>query len=214
MEYIFRTFSEMRRAQESVPVYLQFSLVAIVGFLAPFVGGVWFWESIGDQWPWYILLSIAIFFGACYIVYHLRHRNIKNVFYASIIFTACAVVFGMPLIGVFNTNTAQNDMTELATWEKKNDIKVYEYSAFAPEFLWQYGNKMERIEVAEYENLVLKKGTIGVLVHENAVSKFLENSRKFEINIVEEYDINPVLKSNTKHNFRLHRYLYQVTTKQ
>lgn len=214
INYLFRRFSEMRKIQETGPVFLQFGAVSLVGIVFPFAAGFYFWDAIGDLWPWFLFLSLSVFSGGCYILYHLTHRNIKKVFYATILFFASVLVFGLPLIGILNTNLAQKDMTKLAAWEQKNDIKVFEYSVHTPEFLWQYGDKMKRIDRNDAENLLSNTDTIGILVHQNVLSKFKEEFKSYNLKVINEFDINPVPKTDKKHNFRLHRYLYAVTAKQ
>ncbi len=213
IEYLFRHFSEMRRIKETSPVYLQFGAISIVGLLTPFAAGYYFWDQIGNLWPWFLLLSLSVFIGGCYILYHLIYRNIKTVFYTSIFFIAAVMVFGLPLISLLNTNSAHKEMYTLASWEQENNIKVYEYSIPTPEFLWQYGDKMERINGNDTKGLLNNTNTIGILVHEKALPKFKEEFQLFELKVVDEFDLNPVSKEKRKHNFRLHRYLYLVKKK-
>ncbi|EDM44849.1 hypothetical protein SCB49_01974 [unidentified eubacterium SCB49] len=214
IDYLFRSFSEMRRLKQTWPVFLQFGAIAIVGILFPVVAGYYYWNKLEGLWPWFILLSLSIFSGGCYILYYLYHRNIKKVFYTSIVFIAAALVFGYPLIGLLNTNPNQKDMSNLAVWEVENNIKVYEYSAFTPEFLWQYGDKMERLDKDQVKQKLLSNPSIGILVHEKALSNFKEDFKLFNIKVIDEFDINSVPKFEKKHNFRLHRYLYLVSAKQ
>ena len=214
IEYLFRSFSEMHKKLESSPVFFNFGIVGLIGILVPFVAGYLYWDTLGSTWIWFLLLSISIFSLGCFILYHLFKRKIKHVFYASIAFTAAILVFGLPLIGVLNTNPVKKDMSQLALWEKKNNIKVYEFSAFTPEFLWIYGDKMEHLYVNDSKELNPTTDTFGVLVNTQTEAWFLPAFKDYTVKKVDEFDLNPMPLGEKRHNKRLHRYLYVVSRKQ
>ena len=214
IEYLFRSFSEMRNVRESGPVFLHFGIVGIVGILFPFVAGYLFWDMLGDYLFWYIALSAATSIVGYFILFSLYYRRIKSAFYATITFTAVILVFGLPSIGILNTNPVQKNMSQLAVWEKKNDITVYEFSAFTPEFLWFYGDKMEKVYIGDSKELRPSDDVFGVLVNTQTEKWFLPAFDTYDLEMVDEYDLNPMPLGEKGHNKRLHRYLYVVSPKQ
>lgn len=210
IEYLFRKFSALRDKRELIPVYFNFGLIAIVGLVFPF-GGYWFLNNgLDGFYGWFIVVSIALFAIAVLMLHYLRKKQIRHVFYLTILFKTAILTLGFPLANAFLDNPDYNDFATLAKRAEKTNTPVYILSTLSPEIIWDFGKTIPLIENGEILNLpegndfmVLTK--IG---HEEKLRKLFQS---YTVVFKETMDINPVNNSQRGYKDRLRAELYNVS---
>ena len=77
VEYLFRKFKTLINRGETVPVYLNFGLIASVGILLPFVSYIFFKKEIANLLGLYIAFSIISFAIGILIFWKLKKKEIN-----------------------------------------------------------------------------------------------------------------------------------------
>ncbi len=211
LQYLFREFSALKDKRETWPVYFNFGLVALICLAFPVAGYFLFKEQMSDIWGAYILTSGALSIIGVWMVLRLRQKQIKAVFYLTITFLVCLMLFGLPLAKTFNTN---NEYTPIAKYDK-SDSKVYSYDGIAPEFVWLHEKPITRIKTDDILRYPVET-TFVVLVNKNQEDEFKRIFESdFEVRLDKVLDLNKTAKPDERgHKNRLVAKQYQVKKKQ
>src|SRR5690606_39700965 len=86
-----------------------------------------------------VLSAISLFGIGVYILLNLFRKNIKKLFYGSVLFIVAVICFGLPLAKKINPNTDYRGPEVLNTHIQTLNVPVYEFYNFAPELIWEYG---------------------------------------------------------------------------
>ncbi|SRX53946.1 glycosyltransferase family 39 protein [Aequorivita sp. CIP111184] len=212
IEYLFRRFKELKDKKETFPVYFNFGLIAFIGIVFPIGGYIFLKDGLAGNWVWFVLLSVALFGIGIFMFRNLFRRNIETVFYLTIAFIVLVIWFGLPLSAAITNNPEYKAFSELQTWEKQQNLKVYEFSDMTPELIWDYGEKIQILK--EEDNLTVpEENQFGVLVQEEKLQLFKETFPNFRRERVTRYDMNPKGPESRTHKTRLYRELFIVTKK-
>ncbi len=212
IEYLFRRFKELKDKRETIPVYFNFGLIAFIGIVFPIGGYIFLKNGLMGNWMWFVLLSIALIIIGIFMFRNLFLKNIATVFYLTIAFIVLVIWFGLPLSKAITINPDYKPFSELQTWEKQQNLKVYEFSDMTPELIWDYGEKMKVLK--EGENITVpEENQFGVLVQEENLQLFKETFPNFRRERVTRYDMNPKGPDSRTHKTRLYRELFIVTKK-
>lgn len=211
IEYLFRRFSEIKDKRETWPVYFNFGLIAFIGVVFPIAGYLFLKDQLAGKWIWFILLSISLFGIGIHIIRNLLRKQIKGVFYATILFIAAIICFGMPLAKTLTVNPGFKSMAELPQWQTETGLEVYEMTYFTPELIWAYGKP---IEVLRKEGTVSipEEDSFAVLVSRDDVELFKRTFKDYDTRLITRYDMNPKGEEDRSHKPRLYRDLYVVNS--
>jgi len=209
IEYLFRRFKTIKDKRETIPVFAHFSIVAGIGVIFPIAGYFLLKDFMAEKWPWYALLSVALFTIGFLMFKYLFRRNIKPVFYLNVAFIAAIMCFGMPMAKTFTVNPNYTSFSKLSNWSTQEDIKVYELAAFTPELVWAYGEPLP-ILLGDDGVGIPSDTPFGVLVSGNDQALFNETFKDYSVKKIRRYDMNPQPADNRSHKTRLWRDLYVV----
>ena len=210
IEYLFRRFKELKDKRETIPVYFNFGLIALIGIAFPIGGYIFLKGGIAGNWVWFVLLSLALLTIGIFMFRNLFRRKIASVFYLTIAFIVAVIWFGLPLSKAITINPDYKPFSELHAFEEKENIKVYEFSGMTPELIWDYGEKMEMLNI-DGKFKIPEENRFGVLVSEESLQHFKETFPNFRRERVARYDMNPKGKDSRTHKTRLYRDLFVVT---
>ncbi len=209
IEYLFRTFKEMKNKWETIPVYFNFGLIAMIGLVFPVGGYLFLKNGLPGKWIWFVLLSIMLFFIGILMFRNLFRKKIKPVFYLTIVFIATIICFGMPLAKAVTVNPEYKPMTALQNWQTENKVPVYELTYYTPELIWDYGQPIEVL--AENGSIKIPfEEKFAVLVGQEDQEIFQKTFSRFLIEKITRYDMNPQGSDHSSHKTRLWRDLYLV----
>lgn len=211
LEYIIRSFKELKDKKETIPVYFNFGLIGFIGLIFPIAGYVYLKESlVGFSWLWFLVLALCLFSVGYLIIKNLKQKNILPVFYFTIAFILSIMCFGMPLATKLNENPEYLSLEVLNTWEKETNLSVYEYGNVCPEMIWVYGKPLPKIK--KQDSLYIPNHeSFGVLVSEGLIPEFKKIFKEYNIKKITRYDMNPNAPGSKTHRSRLWRDLYVVT---
>ncbi|PKA82171.1 4-amino-4-deoxy-L-arabinose transferase-like glycosyltransferase [Ulvibacter sp. MAR_2010_11] len=212
IEYLFRRFSEIKDKRETFPVYFNFSIIATIGCVFPVLGYIFLKDALAGKWIWFVVLSVALVSLGVVIFRNLFRRNIRPVFYATIAFIASITCFGMPMAKALTINDEYKGLSQLNTWQAETGLKVYEFTFFTPELIWDYGNTIEVLK-KEDDLTIPTEARFGVLVTEEETELFKRTFSAYKIEHVTRYDMNAKGKEDRSHKTRLWRDLYLVEKK-
>jgi 4-amino-4-deoxy-L-arabinose transferase-like glycosyltransferase len=210
IEYLVLKFAEIKDKRETIPVYFNFGLIALIGLVFPVGGYLFLRGSLEEKWIWFVLLSIVLFCIGILMIRSLIRKKIGTVFYLTIAFIMAVISFGLPLADVFKDNPNYGGLAKMRQWQQKEKVEVYEYTYFTPEFIWDYGKPIEVLT----QNNTLKipsEKRFAILVSEQNLQDFSEAFQDFNLKKIRRYDMNPRSESHRAHRNRLYRDLYLVT---
>ena len=209
IQYLIRNFKNLHSKKETIPVYFNFGLIAMIGVFLPIVLYFVLKEQLHEYLIHYILTSIAILLTSLVIIRNLMIRNFKNIFYLTVFFMVSLLIFGLPISKSFNENKAYNSINSLHRIESKSNIITYSIGEITPELLWDYNGILINI----YKNEVLtipEENNFGILL----MNKDIENitsrlSQAYNMELLETYNLNV----GSKKKERLIRQFYLVSKK-
>lgn len=210
IEYLFRKFKTLKDKRETIPVYFNFGLIALIAISLPIALFVIF--KIDIQNPWFILATLVFMSTGIYMLIQLIKKRIKTVFLLSVFFFASVFIFGLPLSTLFRSSN-YNPLSTLKSENELRGIKLYAYNYIAPESIWDYGDIIPQIPTKDGTYLFPSDNEFGILV--NAMTPNQETILKKHYNIKEvtTYDLNHAKKGTKQYNKRLFSKYYILTKK-
>ena len=212
IEYLIRKFKDLNDKRETIPVYFNFGLIALIGLAFPISAYLFLKDSFEGNWIWFVILSVSLFSIGFLIIRFLKQKNIEKVFYLTIAFIVSIIFFGMPMANSISVNPEYNSLANLNSWQAETNIVVYEYSGFCPEMIWAYGKPIKSL-VKNEQLTIPKESSFGVLVEEGQKNIFLSKFKDYSVEKITRYDMNPSAPKSRSHRPRLWRDLYLVSKK-
>lgn len=206
IEYLIRKFKNLTNKKETIPVYFNFGLIALIAIAAPVIVYLLHGEKMSDQLLLFVVMFIVFVALGISILIQLKKKNIDKVFFSTVAFFISTFMFALPLIKPF-INTTNHSISNLDAKE----LKVYGFNAIAPEIIWHYGDKIPTIK--------LEDGTIAFPVEEqfgmlaNSVSTDDLDTLKtyYAVKKMDSFDINTFPVDSKRHNDRLFTDYYILT---
>ena len=212
IEYLFRRFKELTDKKETIPVYFNFGLIALIGIIFPIGGYIFLKDGLEGNWLWFVLLSITLLIIGVFMFRNLFRRKISNVFFLTIAFIVTVIWFGLPLSNAITNNPEYKSFSELNAFGKTEGLSIYEFSDMTPELIWDYGEKMTILK--DDNNVIIpEESKFGVMVSENNLENFNNTFADYHKELVERYDMNPKGSDSRTHKNRLYRDLFIVSKK-
>ena len=99
----------------------------------------------------------------------------------------------------------------MAEWERKNQIKVYEFGGFTPEMVWDFGKPIPGLIIND-KFIQPKDSVFGVLVSQDNLVQFKRQFKEDQLELVDRFDMNPQGPGQRTHRPRLWRDFFIVRT--
>lgn len=209
IEYLISNFSKLKNKKETLPVYLNFGLIAVIGIASPLLLYLILEENVEQYFISYLLTSLALLCIGLLMLLNLHLKKINVVFYLSVLFMVSLTTFRSPILKSLDINEAYNSINSLHQFEKTNNITTYTIGEIAPELLWNYNGILKDI----YKNNIFQtplNNQFGLLIMNKNIknTKTLLNN-KYNMIHIETYNLNHGLKKKE----RLIRQFYLVSKK-
>ena len=146
IEYLIRHFKEIKDKKETIPVYINFGLIAFIGIVFPFIGYLFIKSLKGIVLFWHVIASVLLVLISILILINLKRKHIKNVFYLCVVFMMSFFLTVLALSKI-QSHPNYNPITNLKAEAKKDDLKVYSLGAVSPEMIWDFGDKISQIKI-------------------------------------------------------------------
>ena len=203
----FKTMSPWLR----IPLQIHFGSLGLVGLAFP--AGAWLilGASLSPYMIWFVLTAIGLALSATLILYGLIKQQIQWSFRGSIAMIVVIVLFGLPLAPAISQNPEFKPLRLLAEWERKNQIKVYEFGGFTPEMVWDFGKPIPGLIIND-KFIQPKDSVFGVLVSQDNLVQFKRQFKEDQLELVDRFDMNPQGPGQRTHRPRLWRDFFIVRT--
>ena len=190
IQYLYTNFSNLKRKTETIPVYFNFGLIALISISIPFALFILLKEELPNYLLSFVLTSLATILIGITLIKNLYLKKFQNVFYTTILFVVSLAVFGLPISEALNKNTNFKSINSLHQFEKDNQIITYSIGEITPELLWDYNGLLKNI----YKNKSLEipaEPNFGLLLS-NDDKKIIESQLNQDYNLkpIETYDLN------------------------
>ncbi|WP_299525209.1 glycosyltransferase [Winogradskyella sp.] len=208
IDYLIREFKNLKDKRETIPVYFQFGLIAtiallfgIIGFyIAPFSNSLVLINFIAAQ----VVLAIIGFL----MLWHLKQKSIKVVFYLCLGLLMSLGALGLPLAKL-NIQKDFKPVSEL----RNTSIPLYSLGDVSPEAIYDYGDKIPKLNTSE--GLVLpSEKEFNLLTGKENPKDIPELSKVYRIIFIDTYDLNTAKKGTRGHRSRLVNQMYHLSRKQ
>ncbi len=206
IEYLIREFKNSKSYWEIIPVYFNFGLIALIGILFPVITLALFKDDLDGFWPIFIFASLALLITSIFIIIYLKQKEIKKVFYLSILFFVLVLVTVMPLSKAFFKNDDYLSISALNSSTK--DIPIYCYGSLSPEIIWDYGEKIVPIDGYSIDTI-----EFGLLTKFNTLNEVQAKFTDYRIDYKSTFDLNPMPEGSKKYKDRLKTDYYILTKK-
>lgn len=200
IEYLIKNFKYFNLKEKIAPV-VHFSVLIAVALAIPVVLFITFKEVIFADWFFSILLIMSALASAITMLWFLRKKELKNLTIASIVFYACLLFFGMPLV----EQLPKHNYTPISDLKSDIDISNMELMSLneiSPEIIWQYGDQIPEITIDKLSEIKTNKELAILFTNlESSQQEFLNNN--FEVIQVKTYDLNWAKVDAKNHKKRL-----------
>lgn len=207
VDYLIRTFKSLKDKRETIPAYISFGLIGLIGVLF-WVSWFFIGANIKDWALLRFVLSAMVLIVIGFLILHqLRIKNIKNVFYLIMAFMISVGVFVLPLA----KTQLQEDYKSVSELNN-NIIPLYSLNSVSPEAIYNYGDKIPQIKTKEGLEVPLEK-EFNLLTNKVNPEDFKALSKLYRIDFLGTYDLNTSNKDSRSHRSRLVNYLYKFIRK-
>jgi 4-amino-4-deoxy-L-arabinose transferase-like glycosyltransferase len=209
IQYLMTGFSKITAKKETIPVYFNFGLIAVISLSVPFALFFLLKDALQNQLISYLLTSLSMLLIGILLIRNLYVKKFSTVFYLTILFVVSIGTFGLPLSKSLNNNAEFRSISTLRQFENSNKITSYSIGEMAPELLWDYNGILKDI----YKNKSLKipaEPNFGMLLmNEDAEIIAAQLRQDYNLKRIETYNLNV----GTKKKERLIREFYLVSKK-
>jgi hypothetical protein len=147
LEYLVRRFKELKDPRETIPVYVQFSLVGLILSALPMVAIYVVVFELSVLYMDAILVILLSCICGLAILYHLFKKRMHQVFMYSIV----GIVFGgLSLFAVKKSMPMANEQyQDFFAFSYLESYPVYAYEFTSPELVWASGQKLPRLNAED-----------------------------------------------------------------
>ena len=210
IEYLFRKFKTLKDKRETIPVYFNFGLIAIISIALPFV--LYFVLKVETQNLWFLIAALLFPFIGVYIFIQLKQKNIKNVFLSTVVFFAAVFTFGLPIVEQLRSENYK-PISDLKAENELRGMELYAYNYIAPETIWNYGGIIKQIPVKDNVYVFPTKAEFGILVNDMTEKQKDILYTNFNVKEITTYDLNHAEKDSKQYNKRLFSRYFIVSKK-
>jgi len=211
IEYLISQFKRITKKAELVPVYTHFILIAVIAIAVPF--GVYF--AIGQNIDNYlfnaILLGTAAAILGIWMLFKLKQKDLRTLFYLNVLFFMMLLSLGLPLLNTFKSQNF-NSPRDLLLFAETNQIEIYRFGSISPEMIYEYGDKLKSIQTDKGVKLP-KQEQFGLLTTDSRINKISDFINQYEIKKIETFDLNISEESAKSHKDRLQNSFYILRKK-
>src|SRR5699024_2014386 len=140
-----------------------------------------------------------------------KHQKISKVFYLTIVLICGVMTLVYPLTDNFIHNPKFNTIAQLHQKAKNEGFQVYEYGAFAPQVIWEYGKPIPQIN--ERDPQLPNASRFGIIVQKEGLDYIQKLKEEYTILDRERYDMNYVPSTKNSYKDWLIRYFFLLEKK-
>lgn len=197
LEYLITNYSRFTNWKEKAPVYVHFGIIGLVFVCGiPLVAGA---PIFGDI-PWYVygLLLIPLGLGLFLLKELTLKKNIKLVFYISLLGMLCVGFAIAPIAQGAITNNEYRTFKEL---DNPADLPVYAYDMSIPELVWEYGKELPSINSNDLMNASIESQFL-VLECATCEHNLEQDFKGYKLKLIDTLNLNKVAVGAKNYKYR------------
>ncbi|WP_053977473.1 ArnT family glycosyltransferase [Mangrovimonas xylaniphaga] len=202
IEYLFRSFKDLKDKRETIPVYFNFGLIALIGVAFPIAAYFFLGSNITNYWFPYILTSLTVLGLGIGIIIQLKKKDFPKVFYFTVLFFASLFLTGLTLANALKGSN-YNPVSNLKAEADEEQLQVYGLGYVSPEVIWQFGDKIPSLKTEEGTFQLPETDAFGLLTQKLSKEDKVLLSNQYEMEFQTTFDLNLAEKNSKKHNGRL-----------
>jgi len=202
IEFLIRNFKTLGDKRQTIPVYFNFSLIACIGILFPFIGFEIGAFLKGSILIWFILASIVLVTLGILILVHLKKKNLKQVFFLCIAFIASVLITALPLAKI-QGQPNYHPISQLHADTTNQGLNVYSFNYIAPELIWHFGDKIPPIKNEDSVFHFPNEPKFGILTNSISAKDKAILEGQYDLEKIATYDLNSSEPESKKYNDRL-----------
>ncbi len=209
IQYLISNFYDLKRKKETIPVYFNFGLIAVISISVPFALFFLLKDVLQTHLLSYVLTALATLLIGILILKNLYAKKFQTVFYLTVLFVVSLAAFGLPLSESLNKNEAYKSINSLHQFEKSHNIISYSIGEITPELLWDYHGILK--DIYKNESLEIPSESSFGLLLTNEDREIIKShlNKDYDLKLIETYDLNV----GSKKKERLIREYYLVSKK-
>ncbi len=214
IEYLIRQFKELKHKAETIPGYLNFSIIGLGGVIGPAAGYFLYHENIKSYLGLYVFASLLLLIIGSAILVNLVRKNMLHVFYTSILLFASLMFSIAPIMVQFqNNNEVWAPISNLKDESKEQNINVYLLDEISPEMLWDYGTTIPLIDKTGGKYNFPSENKFGLLVNDKENIEKSGIDKFYTLEEKETFNRNTATQGSRRHKVRNINYYYILTKK-
>lgn len=206
IEYLIRKFKDLTNKIETLPVYFNFGLIALIAIAAPIAMYLLIGEKLSGQWFLFGVMSIVTIGLGIAILIQLKRKHIEHVFLLTCAFFITLLIIALPLfkpvMGIANKPIASL---------RQNNLNVYGLNYISPEIIWQFGDKIPPIKLEDGAYDFPTEDQFGMLSNDITPYDWSIIKRSYQVQKIEIFDLNTVPSEAKRYNDRLITDFYILT---
>lgn len=206
IEYLFRNFKTLKNKKETIPIYFNFGLIALIAMAFPVILYVVLGDKLSGNWMLFGITSLLLLSIGISILIQLKYKNFSKIFMLTIAFFVSVFLLGLPLLKPFIA-VPNKPISELDF----DQLKLYSLNGVSPEMIWHYGKKIPSLKAEDGTFNFPKDGQIGVLGINISPEDFELLKSNYHIQKKETFDLNTVSPDSKRYNDRLVNDYYILT---
>ncbi|NND26556.1 MAG: phospholipid carrier-dependent glycosyltransferase [Flavobacteriaceae bacterium] len=211
IDYLVRNFKSINKL-EKIPVYFNFIIIGLIAvgfaFLWPFFGMLLLVVNL----KLYAFAALVLLLCGIGIFWQLKKKNLKKVFYFTVVFYISAVALIIPLNNFESKTEGQESLSNLKSQALAEGYEVYALETVSPEFIWYFGDKIPSISTLDsIKNYTGSR--FGLLSKTLSAQERSLLSKKFTLDSIGVYDLNQRAPEASGHRSRLRNNFYLLTKK-
>ncbi len=211
LNYLADNYTQLKHKWEKLPINIHFIIISVISIIAPILAEIYFINE--HSLPLYnisfLILSCLLIYIGIYTILSLRKKKINNAIIGSILQFIILANLLIPLTkNVESPNYRPIDhLKELASDKKLN---VYGYKHISPEIIWQYGDKIKRLEIINDSIVFPEDEKYWILSNKLEQNKLDSLNNILDINAIDKFNLNNPIGKFGSSRKRLKITLYEV----
>ena len=182
--YLIKRFKELKNKKETVPVYFNIGLLALIFITVPIAFLYLVISSTITLNVIAVIAFIAVLIIALYIVRALVRKNIYHT-YLLIILAVIGTVTGT--LSILKNNVFNDHYSPFSDEIVASDITLYSYEMGAPEVFWGAGRKMIILDTIE---AVVVDDTFYLIVCSDCEAVLEKKFNSYQATFIQDVDLN------------------------
>jgi len=209
IEYLIRKFKALKDKRETIPVYFNFGLIALIGIVFPIAGYLFLKDTITSGWMQFAMVAIVLFVIGILLLRSLIKKNIKQAFYLCIAFMVSVFLLGVPLTTHLKSES-YNPISILKPELDKQSADLFCLGDPSPEIIWNYGGNIQPIDMDALDN---QQSAINLIIQTAEADSIKNLEAKYDIQFIRTYSLNTISEGTRGYKNRLSYNYYKVTPK-